>query len=132
MYFVPLAILNFKGIASANSGTVFEPKEIWDIYDPKVLKNKFELEKDEHLKVFLFVRLINTSILDINANLLVVKTYPKLYPIKSYLIQSGKTIQEIIDFEIVNKHLNLYIENNSNQDLIVNIVACVFKSCLDK
>jgi hypothetical protein len=132
MYFVPLATLYYSGVAYANTGTVFEPNEIWDIYEAKVLKNKFELEKDEHLKVFLFVRLINISTGDVDANLLVIKNYPKLYPLRSYLISAADIVQDIIEFEILNKHLNLYVENNSSSDLIINIVATVLKSCLDK
>jgi hypothetical protein len=132
MYFVPLATLYYSGVAYANTGTVFEPKEIWDIYDPKILKNKFALEKDEHLKVYLFIRLINISTGNIDANLLVVKNYPKLYPLRSYLIGAGDIVQDVIEFEILNKHLNLYVENYSNSDLIINIIATVLKSCLDK
>ena len=131
MYFVPLATLYYSGTAYANAGTVFEPS-VWDIYDPKVLKNNFELEKDEHLKVYLFIRLNNTGIININANISVVKNYPQLYPVKSYLIQAGQTIHDIVDFEVINKHLNLYIENNSSWNLNINIVATVLKSCLEK
>jgi len=129
--YIALATLNYTGVANANSGTVFEP-QIWDIYDPKVLKNKFELEKDEHLKVYLFVRLTNISTGNIDANLLLLKNYPKLYPLRSYLIGAGDIVQDVIEFEIINKNLNIYIENLSSHDLIINIVATVLKSCLDK